>query len=98
MIDLEGSLYKVQTDSCETPYRDIDDFILCQFTGLQDKNNKDVYEGDICNAKFRTKTEVLSIQGKIIMDEYMWCIECNEEIYSINRIHDIQVISNIYEN
>ena len=75
---------------------------VMQFTGLQDKNGVDIYEGDWCIAKFRTKEGIHVIKGKIIMDEYMWCIDCvgcvGDDIFSINRPYNFEVIGNIYQN
>lgn len=71
-------------------------------TGLKDKNGNDIYEGDWCRAMFRTKDGIQVIQGQIIMYEFMWCIDCTgsvgDDIFSINRPHDFEVIGNIYEN
>src|SRR5688572_3906094 len=73
-------------------------YIAMQFTGLKDKNKKDVYEHDVCIGEFNTTKVSKKVQGKVIMDEYMWCLDCGEEIYSLNRISNIEVVGNIYES
>lgn len=73
-----------------------------EYTGLTDKNKNEIYEDDWCTAKFRTKDGIQVVQGRIIMDEFMWCIDCigcvGDDIFSINRLHDFEIIGNIYEN
>ena len=33
------------------------------------------------------------------MDEYMWCLEATDgEIYSVNRLHDFEVLGNKQDN
>ena len=101
IIDFNDFLHKTNLDgSINLSY--CGDDILMQFTGLHDKNGKEIYEGDWCCAKFMTKNDNKVIQGLIIMDEFMWCIDCTgnlgDDIFSINRIHDVEVIGNIYED
>jgi uncharacterized phage protein (TIGR01671 family) len=73
-----------------------------QFTGLTDKNGVEIYEGDWCRAEFRGVDGIKVIQGKIIQDEFMWCIDCEgcvgDEIFSINRPHGFETIGNIHQN
>jgi hypothetical protein len=72
-----------------------------EFTGLCDKNGVKVFEGDWCTAMFRTKEGIQVIQGHIMMDEFMWCVDCTgcvgDDIFSINRPHSFEVIGNIHE-
>ena len=66
-----------------------------QYTGLKDKNGKDVYEGDKVKAKFYGK-EVVGEIGFNSGCFLLWnsCVSDNQ----LFIFTDIEVIGNIYEN
>lgn len=88
---------------CSTECYEIDQTTLCQYTGLTDKNDKKIWENDICDRKEKYPEIVTYNKGDWQLDySYVFGKEihhdaCNLGFYVCER-NCVEVIGNIFDN
>lgn len=78
----------------------LDEIEPMQYTGLKDKNGKEIYEGDI--VKIIKGNEVIFGKVVYIPEEASYCVQAKGyetfPIGLLNAFFDIEVVGNIYQN
>lgn len=100
-LDFEATFYggriAIRPKKCND-YFDTEDVILMQYTGLKDKNGKEIYEGDIieyCDDTY--KVEFKEDRGgyfPFAQGDGCGCCECEVVTFSNN----CEILGNIYDN
>jgi len=91
----------ISNQMCDGKYYRLFDCEILQYTGLKDKNGKEIYEGDIIRANFADikYKEIKEFKSEVMFGYGQFYVCDNSIVYPVFDIFaHIEIIGNIYEN
>lgn len=100
-IDGDGRLVMIEQIENGCNYQGFEDYEcnLMQFTGLKDKDCKDIFEADIVKVEIPVVSINEDFVGQVKMLEGRWWVDNGHDAIPLwSEINEINVLGNIYEN
>jgi uncharacterized phage protein (TIGR01671 family) len=91
MMDWKEFEYQLNENNYISPFKSTDNWKVMQYTGLEDKNGVEIYEGDVLTELGHVKVVEWSDKG------LGWVSTIVKE-YKNNYSASIEILGNIYEN
>lgn len=94
-----GEVWTMVTADFENYFRVLDDsgYVVQRATGLKDKNNKEIFEGDIVNYSLDRN----DFQDKVVFENFGWNLVNLENLgssFPLTSGLEYQIIGNTFEN